>query len=47
MIVAIALGFPIALVFAWIYDITSHGIVRTQEARPEGGGKDRTFAFHR
>jgi adenylate cyclase len=33
-IVAILLGFPIALVFAWIYDITSHGIVRTSDAQP-------------
>jgi adenylate cyclase len=39
VIIAIVLGLPIALVFAWIYDITSHGIVRTQEARPEGRGK--------
>jgi len=38
VIIAIVLGFPIALVFAWIYDITSHGIVRTQEARSEGRG---------
>jgi adenylate cyclase len=35
VIIAIVLGFPIALVFAWIYDITRHGIVRTQEAQPE------------
>ena len=34
-IVAILLGFPIALIFAWIYDITSHGIVRTRDAAPE------------
>jgi len=33
-IVAIMLGFPIALIFAWIYDITSHGIVRTSDAEP-------------
>ena len=33
-IVAIMLGFPIALIFAWIYDITSHGIVRTSDADP-------------
>lgn len=38
VIIAIVLGFPIALVFAWIYDITSHGIVRTQKARSEGRG---------
>jgi adenylate cyclase len=34
-IIAIILGFPIALVFAWIYDFTRHGIVRTEEAKPE------------
>jgi len=32
VIVAILLGLPIALVFAWIYDFTRHGIVRTKEA---------------
>ena len=35
VIIAIVLGFPIALAFAWIYDITSHGIVRTREAQRE------------
>lgn len=35
VIIAIVLGFPIALVFAWIYDITSHGIVRTENTEPE------------
>ncbi len=34
-IVAIMLGFPIALILAWIYDFTSHGIVRTSDAEPE------------
>jgi TolB-like protein/tetratricopeptide (TPR) repeat protein len=38
VIIAIVLGLPIALVFAWIYDITSHGIVRTDQARPDGRG---------
>ena len=38
VIIAIVLSFPIALVFAWIYDITSHGIVRTDQARQEGRG---------
>lgn len=33
-IVLIVIGFPIALIFAWIYDFTSHGIVRTSEAQP-------------
>ncbi len=35
VIVAIVVGFPIALVFARIYDFTRHGIVRTEEAQPE------------
>ncbi len=35
VIVAIVLGFPVALVFAWIYDFTRHGIVRTEDAQPE------------
>ena len=35
VIVAIVLGFPIALVLAWIYDFTGHGIVRTVDAQPE------------
>jgi len=35
VIVAIVLGFPIALVLAWIYDFTRHGIVRTEEVQPE------------
>jgi serine/threonine-protein kinase len=34
-IVAILLGFPVALILAWIYDFTSHGIVRTSDADPE------------
>jgi serine/threonine-protein kinase len=34
VIVAIMLGFPIALVLAWIYDFTRHGIVRTEGVQP-------------
>jgi adenylate cyclase len=34
-IVAIMLGFPVAVILAWIYDFTSHGIVRTSNAEPE------------
>jgi TolB-like protein/Flp pilus assembly protein TadD len=36
VIVTIVLGFPIALIFAWIYDFTRHGIVRTSDAEREG-----------
>jgi serine/threonine-protein kinase len=35
VIVVVIVGFPIALVFAWIYDFTRHGIVRTEETEPE------------
>jgi adenylate cyclase len=31
-IVAILLGFPIALILAWVYDFTRHGIVRTSDS---------------
>ena len=34
-IVSIVLGFPIALILAWIYDFTTHGIVRTSDAEPK------------
>ena len=34
VIIAIVVGFPIALVLAWIYDFTRHGIVRTDEIQP-------------
>jgi len=35
LFIAAALLFPVALVFAWIFDITSEGIVRTSKAGPE------------
>ena len=34
LFIAAALLFPVALVFSWIFDITSEGIVRTQAAEP-------------
>ena len=35
VIVVIMLGFPVALIFAWIYDFTRHGIVRTKDAQAD------------
>lgn len=32
LIIAAVLGFPIALVFGWFFDITASGIVRTAPA---------------
>ncbi len=36
LFVAALIGFPLALVFGWFYDITTHGIVRTPSAEEEG-----------
>lgn len=38
VIVAIVLGFPIALVLSWIYDFTRHGIKRTDDPPTPGYG---------
>jgi len=35
LFIAAVLGFPLALVFGWFYDITTHGIVRTPPANRE------------
>jgi TolB-like protein/Flp pilus assembly protein TadD len=29
LLIAVVVGFPLALVFGWFYDVTTHGIVRT------------------
>src|SRR5213596_631522 len=34
VIVALALGFPIAMVLAWVYELTPEGIVRTEDFDP-------------
>jgi adenylate cyclase len=34
VIVLVAIGFPLALVLSWAYDITARGIVRTEPASP-------------
>src|SRR6266536_1633200 len=39
VIIAIVVGFPIALVFAWIYDFTRHGIIRTEELSSGSGAR--------
>jgi adenylate cyclase len=31
VIIVIALGFPVALILAWVYDFTRHGIIRTSD----------------
>ena len=49
LVVVAALGFLPAIVLAWLYDVTAHGIRRTQES-PSGGPEPRrmsvlAFAF--
>ena len=36
VIIAILIGFPLALVLAWLFDFTRHGIIRTEELSSEG-----------
>ena len=38
VLAALALGFPVAVVLAWLYDLTSHGVKRTPSAAGPGGG---------
>lgn len=44
--IAAGLGFPIALVFGWRYDITTKGVVRTDPRRPDGGTRPLSTADH-
>ena len=41
VVIALAVGFPVALVLAWVFDVSSGGIERTLPLRPEGLGKLR------
>src|SRR5436190_24306659 len=34
VVIALAVGFPIAMLLAWIYEFTPEGIVRTEDLRP-------------
>ena len=36
VLVALALGFPVAVVLAWLYDLTAHGVKRTPSATGPG-----------
>lgn len=42
VVLLIALGFPIALVFAWIFELTPEGLKRTQEVAPHQSVARRT-----
>jgi TolB-like protein/Tfp pilus assembly protein PilF len=36
VLLILIVGFPIAVIFSWIYDLTSKGIVRTESIEPSG-----------
>jgi len=37
LLVALAVGFPVALLMAWLFDLTAQGVRRTPSARESGG----------
>jgi TolB-like protein/Flp pilus assembly protein TadD len=45
LFIAAVVGFPLALVFGWFFDITAHGIVRTPAADEEG--REKPLALQR
>ena len=44
LIFAIALGFPLAIVLAWAYDITPSGIIRTDALSPPAAVPEKSIA---
>jgi TolB-like protein/Flp pilus assembly protein TadD len=44
VIAALVIGFPIAVILAWAYDITSSGIVRTEEITPAAEIPEKSIA---
>src|SRR5947209_2614295 len=48
VIVALIIGFPIAMVLAWVYELTPEGIVRTEDvdlAKQRGFGRKIDFVI--
>src|SRR5213082_3091302 len=45
LIVLLGVGFPVALVLAWAFDVTPSGIERTPETDGMQGGKNRRNAW--
>ena len=45
VIVLLAIGFPIAIVFSWIFDITPTGLEVTQSLNQQSGGMNRKKSF--
>ena len=47
VITLVAIGFPIALIIAWAFEVTPQGIKRTEDVSPsvEGASKGRTWVY--
>src|ERR1044071_4659948 len=47
VIVLVAIGFPVALIIAWAFELTPGGIKRTEDVSPsvEGTSKGRTWIY--
>src|SRR5437764_10947487 len=43
-VVAVALGFPIALLIAWAFELTPEGIKRTEDVNPFGSHSGQVLA---
>ena len=39
VIIIIVIGFPLVMIFSWIFDISSKGIIKTEKAAPGGNFK--------
>ena len=45
VVLAIAMGFPVALVIAWAFELTPEGLKRTEDADLEAGPRRKSYAW--
>jgi TolB-like protein/Tfp pilus assembly protein PilF len=45
VIVLVAIGFPVALIIAWAFELTPEGIKRTEDVSPAQASKNRTWIY--
>src|SRR5205085_4804854 len=45
VIVLVGIGFPIALVIAWAFELTPQGLKRTEDVELAGASKNRTWIY--
>ena len=43
VVIALAVGFPIAMCLSWLYELTPEGIVRSEDVDPATARKGRRF----